>query len=99
MKKEKRPSKYEYWFAGLAFLPGRKKIRLKSIFPDAEEIYRVGQAQLSQIPWLTKREAQLMLEAWTIPEGKLGRRRLLHRERDSPGAVAGEGVPQAACAY
>lgn len=71
MKKEKRPSKYEYWFAGLAFLTGRKKIRLKSIFPDAEEIYRMGQARLSQIPWLTKREAQLLLEAGTIPEGKL----------------------------
>ena len=33
-------NKYEYWFAGLPGISGKKKIHIRALFPEAEELYR-----------------------------------------------------------
>ncbi len=63
--------KYEYWFAGIPSLSGKKKIRLKSQFPDPEEFYRLPIGHIQQIPWLTEREKKAVAAAKGTPEHKL----------------------------
>lgn len=46
-------NKYRYWLAGIASLPGRKKIYLENYFAEAEGVYHAAQRDLDRIPLLT----------------------------------------------
>lgn len=68
-------NKYEYWLAGILSIPGRKKIRLKSLFPQEEEIYRLGEEQIRQISFLTEREKAGLIASQGILDWKLEQER------------------------
>lgn len=70
-KLEQCSEKYEYWFAGLVFLPGRKKILLKTMFQNAEMIYHADAKSLNQISFLTEREKELLKKAQKQSEEEL----------------------------
>ena len=60
VKNEK--SRYEFWFCALPSLSGRKKIHMKSIFPDPEEFYRRNPKELQKRCGLTDRETAALCE-------------------------------------
>lgn len=59
----KMHNKYEYWLAGIAVLPGRKKIRLKTMFETAEALYYAGNKTIDTISFLTEREKEGLKES------------------------------------
>lgn len=68
---ENRQEFYEFWLAGIQAIPGRKKIRLKSLFPEPEELYRLKPAQVSRIPFLTDLEKERLQESQRQPEAEI----------------------------
>lgn len=50
--------RYEYWLASLSSLSGRKRIYLRTVFAEAEALYRAKKETLERIPVLTERERQ-----------------------------------------
>lgn len=67
----KKLNKYEYWIAGIYSITGRKRIRLKTMFPDIEELYCIKPEQLQKIPFLTEREKECFMESQRVSEEKL----------------------------
>ena len=59
-------SRYEFWFSALSALSGKKKIRIKQIFPDAEEIYRTNPEELQKRCGLTEKEKEALALGQTI---------------------------------
>ena len=47
---------YEYWLAGSLAIPGKKKIKLKAMFPEVGELYRLKPSQVEGISFLTGRK-------------------------------------------
>ena len=70
---ENRQEFYEFWLAGIQGIPGRKKIRLKSLFPEPKELYRLKPAQVSRIPFLTDLEKERLQESQRQPEAEIAR--------------------------
>ncbi len=66
---EQRCGKYEYWLAGLSFLPGRKKISLETMFGKAERIFHAEAESLNQVLFLTEREKDYLKKAQKQLEG------------------------------
>lgn len=64
-------SRYEFWFSALSALSGKKKIRIKQIFPDAEEIYRTNPEELQKRCGLTEKEKEALALGQTITEYEL----------------------------
>lgn len=64
-------SRYEFWFSALSALSGKKKIRIKQIFPDAEEIYRTNPEELQKRCGLTEKEKEALALGQTITEHEL----------------------------
>ena len=56
--KKEAYNKYEYWLAGIAALPGRKKIYLKNLLGEAKRLYCMPGERLEQIPILTEYEKE-----------------------------------------
>lgn len=74
-------NKYEYWLAGIAALPGRKKIYLKNLFGDAESIYHASRETLEQIPILTEYEKEGICAAKKKTEEDLEKERAYCRQK------------------
>ncbi len=75
MKEQReKATKYDYWLSGLVFLTGRKKICLKEIFQETENLYRANTKKIHQLTFLTEREKQRLIEAMREPEEKLSQR-------------------------
>lgn len=64
-------NKYEYWMAGIYSITGKKRIHLKTMFPDVEELYRMKPEQLEKISFLTEREKECLKTGQRISEEKL----------------------------
>ena len=64
-------NKYEYWFAGLSSISGKKKIYIRTIFLEAEELYRMKPGQLQKIAWLTEKEKEAIGAGQKISESEL----------------------------
>ncbi|MCI8482735.1 MAG: DNA-protecting protein DprA [Lachnospiraceae bacterium] len=70
-KKEKYHNKYEYWFAGISCIPGRKKISLRSLFSCAEEIYQKSENGVHSAACLTEKERESLDRSRNISETEL----------------------------
>lgn len=70
-KEENRQTPYEFWLAGIQAIPGRKKIRLKALFPDPEELYRLKPGQVSRLPYLTDLEKERLQESQKQPQAEI----------------------------
>ncbi len=66
---------YEYWLASLVFLPGKKKICLKTVFGEAKRLYHAKEARLSCFSFLTEREITYLKESQKQSEESLKRQR------------------------
>ncbi len=64
---------YEYWLAGSLAIPGKKKIKLKAMFPEVGELYRLKPSQVEGISFLTGLEQEKLKERQAVPEEELGR--------------------------
>lgn len=62
---------YEYWLASILAIPGRKKIQLKAMFPQTEELYRLKHSQIPRIPFLTDLQKEKLKESQGVPEQEL----------------------------
>ncbi len=60
-----RRTPYDYWLSGLIPIPGKKKIMIKNLFPDLEELYRLDKEQVRKLPMLTEKERQCLLDSRT----------------------------------
>lgn len=70
-KKKDYHNKYEYWFAGIPWIPGRKKIRLRALFSCTEEIYRKSKMGTDSISHLTERERESLDRSRNMSETEL----------------------------
>ena len=66
-------NKYEYWMAGIYSITGRKRIHLKTMFPDIEELYRIKPEQLGKISFLTDREKECFKISQRVSEEELAK--------------------------
>ncbi len=64
-------NKFEFWLAGIPSISGRKKIYLKSLFPQLEELYQLNIKQIQKIPSLTEREKEHLKTSQQISNFKL----------------------------
>ena len=64
-------NKFEFWLAGIPSISGRKKIYLKSLFPQLEELYQLNIKQIQKIPSLTEREKEHLKTSQQISDFKL----------------------------
>lgn len=64
-------NKFEFWLAGISSISGRKKIYLKSLFPQLEELYQLNIKQIQKIPSLTEREKEHLKTSQQISDFKL----------------------------
>lgn len=62
---------YGYWLASILAIPGRKKIQLKAMFPQTEELYRLKPSQIPNIPFLTDLQKKSLQESQKISEQEL----------------------------
>ena len=62
---------YEYWLAGLIPIAGRKKIQLKRLFPELEELYGLKEPAIAALPCLTGLEKQKLREGQKKTKQKL----------------------------
>ncbi len=70
-EKGKGLASYKYWLSCLTFLAGKKKICLEAMFGGAREIYHAEENDISNLPFLTDREKELLKEAKKQSLGKL----------------------------
>ena len=68
-------NKYEYWFAGLPGISGKKKIHIRALFPEAEELYRIKPGQLEKISWLAEKEQGVIITGQKTTEPELEKQR------------------------
>lgn len=54
---------YEYWFAGVHPLSGKKKRQLREYYQDARNIYYIEEGELDRIPFLGEGERKALREA------------------------------------
>lgn len=70
-EKQAAYNRYEYWLASLVSLSGRKKIYLRTLFMEAEGLYRARPETLERICALTKRERKVIQMAQGRSEDEL----------------------------
>ena len=70
-EKQAAYNRYEYWLASLVSLSGRKKIYLRTLFMEAEGLYRARSETLERICALTKREQKVIQMAQGRSEDEL----------------------------
>lgn len=63
--------KFEYWFAGISAISGKKKIHLRTIASCAEEIYRMKARQTAAFSWMTERERASLAQSQESSEAEL----------------------------
>lgn len=71
MKTGQVHNKYDYWFAGITVLPGRKKICLKNMFEDTKLLYHEKSKTLEHISFMTEREREGLAAAQSKSEQEL----------------------------
>lgn len=64
-------NRYEFWFCALPSISGRKKIHMKGIFPEAEEIYRRNPKELQKRCGLTDKEKAVLSEGQKLTAAEL----------------------------
>ncbi len=64
-------NKYEYWLSALPILSGRKKVRMRSLHQEAEELYRMKPEELQAQLGLTEKEKEALALGQKTPESEL----------------------------